>query len=72
MSNFINDLIEIDKTKLNKQILELIEELEKYDKKNNEICYYAILDEFEKQLKNLIGNNEIDNNLYDLLIRKYH
>ena len=76
MANFYDESIEVDlskyKTKSSLKYLEqIIEALEKFDKENDYASFANYQDGLESELKSLLLVNKIDEELFNILMKKY-
>lgn len=71
MSNFYNEEIEINKSELPKSVVEIIEELEKWDEANDWLWYSTRIDVLEMELKNLVEERLLEASIFKKLMKKY-
>lgn len=67
----VDKSIDIDKAKLPKAIVEILDKMEEYEKNNDDINYGFALEELEPTIKAFILNNKLERKYYDILMRKY-
>ena len=76
MANFYDENIKLDLSKYKnksglKYLIEIIESLEKFDKDNDYASYSNYQDGLEAELKSLLLENKVDEDLFKILMKKY-
>lgn len=77
MARFYDENIKIDLSKYKKNksslkyLIQIIESLNKYDDDNDYASYSNYLDGLEAELKSLLLENKIDEDLFNILMKKY-
>ena len=75
MANFYDENIKVDLSKYKKSslkyLIQIIEALEKFDKENDYASFANYQDALEAELKSLLLVNKIDEDLFNILMKKY-
>ena len=75
MANFYDENIKVDLSKYKKSslkyLIQIIEALEKFDKENDYASFANYQDALEAELKSLLLVNKIDEDLFNVLMKKY-
>ena len=67
----VDKSIDIDKVKLPKAIVEILDKMEEYEKNNDDVSYVMALEDLEPTIKGFILANKLEKKYYDILMRKY-
>ena len=59
----VDKSIEIDKSKLSKAIVEILDKMEEYEKNNDDVCYVMALEDLEPSTKGFILANKLEKNI---------
>ena len=70
-TNWYDETIIIKKEDLTDFLIEMIKDIEKFDKEKDDISYFCLYDALEMQSKKEYNNNHISYETYTKILKKY-